>query len=258
MNPVELFCEPSGRPGAPPVLLASSLGATAEMWAPQVSALGDRFALSAFDHRGHGRSPVPDGPYAIGDLGADVLRLMDRLGLTRAAFCGLSLGGMVGQWLAIHAPERISALVLIATAAHLTPPDGWYERAATTRAAGSPEPIADTVVARWFTPGFARAHPALVARHRGMIAATAAEGYAACCEAIATMDLRDGLSRISAPTLVISGAQDPSIPPEHGRAIAGAVPGARYEELDPGAHVVSVEQADAVSALMIEHLEARA
>ena len=258
MTCVDLFCEPAGRPGAPPLLLASSLGTTAEMWAPQIPALEDRFALTAFDHRGHGRSPVPDGPYTIADLGADVLRLMDRLGLARAAFCGLSLGGMVGQWLGINAPERISALVLIATAAHLTPADGWHERAATTRAAGSPEPLADTVVERWFTPAFTGAHPELVARHRAMIAATPAEGYAACCEAIATMDLRAGLSGISAPTLVISGAQDPSIPPAHGRAIAVAVPGARYEKLDPGAHVVSVEQADAVSALIIEHLEAHA
>ena len=258
MSGVDLFCAPAGRPGAPPLLLSSSLGTTAEMWSPQVAQLGDRFALNAYDHRGHGRSPVPEGPYSIADLGADVLRLMDRLELERAAFCGLSLGGVVGQWLGIHAPERISALVLICTGAHLPPAEAWRERAATTRAAGSPEPVADTIVGRWFTPDFAQANPELVAAHRAMIAATPADGYAACCEALAVMDLRDGLPSITAPTLVITGAQDPSIPPEHGRAIADAVPGARYEELDPGAHLVSVQRAAEVSALIADHVEAHA
>ncbi|HET9103495.1 MAG TPA: 3-oxoadipate enol-lactonase [Solirubrobacteraceae bacterium] len=256
MSAVDLFCAPAGRPGAPALLLGSSLGATAEMWDAQVAQLGDRFALNAFDHRGHGRSPVPDGPYTIDDLGADVLRLMDRLELDRAAYCGVSLGGMVGQWLGIHASERIASLVLISTAAHLPPAEGWRERAAITRGAGSPEPVADTVVARWFTPDFAAAHPDVVATHRAMIAGVPAEGYAACCEALAVMDLRDGLPAMTVPTLVITGAQDPSILPEQGRAIAEAVPGARYEELDPGAHLVNVQRSEEVSALIAEHVQA--
>jgi 3-oxoadipate enol-lactonase len=179
---------------------------------------------------------------------------MDRLGLERVSWCGLSIGGMVGQWLAINAPGRIERLILICTSAHLPPAENWQERAAAVRAAGSPEPIADTVLGRWFTEGFAAAHPDVVARYRALIVATPAEGYAGCCEAIAGMDLRAGLPGIRAPTLVIAARQDPSIPPDHGERIAAAVAGARLEILDPGAHLASVERADDVSALIADHL----
>jgi 3-oxoadipate enol-lactonase len=254
MTPVRLHHVSDGPADEPAVLLGGSLGTTLEMWAPQVDPLADRLRLVRFDHRGHGESPVPPGPYTIADLGGDVLALMDRLGLRRAAYCGLSIGGMVGQWLAIHAPERITAVVLICTGAHLAPPDPWRERAAAVRAAGTPEVVADTVVGRWFTAPWAAAHPELVARHREMIASTDAEGYAGCCEAIAAMDLRDGLPGVTAPTLVIGGAQDPAIPAEHSRAIADAVPGARLEVLDPAAHLASVERADVVTRLIADHI----
>ena len=169
--------------------------------------------LVRFDIRGHGRSPVPAGPYRIDDLGSDVLRLMDDLQLERASYCGLSIGGMVGQWLAINAPERLDRLILICTGAFLPPADPWLERAAAVRAAGTPDVIADAVVARWFTEPFAAEHPDTVARYHAMIGATDPGGYAACCEAIAAMDLRAGLPSVTTPTLVLSGAQDPAIPP---------------------------------------------
>jgi 3-oxoadipate enol-lactonase len=208
-----------------------------------------------FDHRGHGRSPVPDGPYEIGDLGRDVIALLDRLGIEGGSYCGLSIGGMVGQWLAINAPERIERLILICTAAYLPEAASVYgERAAAVRSAGTPEVVADAVIARWFTPSWATANPDIVARHRAMIAGTAAEGYAGCCEAIAAFDARAGLGAITAPTLVISGAEDPSIPAAHGRAIADAIPGARFELLDGAAHLASVERPAAVTALIAGHL----
>ena len=254
MTTVELSHAVAG--DGPVIAFGGSLGTTLDMWEPQVSRLSDRFCTVAFDHRGHGRSPVPPGPYEIADLGRDVLALLDRLGIERAAYCGLSIGGMVGQWLAISAPERITRLILICTAAHLPPPSAWTERAASVREAGSPEVVADAVVGRWFTAPFAAANPALVAAHRAMIATTDAEGYASCCEAISTLDLRSGLPGVTAPTLVIAGAQDPSIPPEHGRAIAEAVPGARFELLDPAAHLASVERAPDVAQLIENHLEA--
>ncbi|MGH2915290.1 MAG: 3-oxoadipate enol-lactonase [Solirubrobacteraceae bacterium] len=255
MTAVALASDAYGPADAPILLLGGSLGTTREMWAPQVASLaaaGHR--VIAFDHRGHGGSPAPDGPYRIADLGGDVLTLMDRFGVARASYCGLSIGGFVGQWLAINAPDRIERLVLICTAAHLPPAQGWHERAAQVRAGGSPAVVADAVVGRWFTQGWAAAHGDEVARHREMICATPAEGYAGCCEAIAGMDLRDGLPSITAPTLVIAGRQDPSIPPEHGAAIAAAVPDARAEVLDPAAHLASVERAAEVSALIGEHL----
>ncbi len=243
-----------GLADGPALLMSGSLGTTLEMWEPQLPLLSDVARLVRFEHRGHGGSPAPPGPYSIDELGADVLALMDALELERASYCGLSIGGMVGQWLAINAPARIHRLILICTSAHLPPQRAWHERAAAVREAGSAEPIADTVVARWFTPGFARRSPEIVARHRRMLVGTQAEGYAGCCEAIAALDLRPGLARITAPTLVITGAEDPSTPPEHGRAIADAVPGARLELLDPAAHLASVERATEVSGLIAGHL----
>jgi 3-oxoadipate enol-lactonase len=255
MSAVDLAYERTGPEAGVPLLLGGSLGTTHAMWAAQAEALAGRFHMIAFDHRGHGRSPVPDGPYSIATLGGDVLALMDHLGLERASYCGLSLGGMVGQWLAINAPERIDRLILISTAAHLPPARAWRERAEAVRDAGSPAAVADAVVARWFTPRFSADHPQIVTAYRAMIAETSAQGYAACCEAIADYDVRPGLSSVPARTLVIAGAQDPAAPPELGRAIADAVPAARLEVLDPGAHLVSVERAEEVTRLIAGHLE---
>ncbi|MGH2868460.1 MAG: 3-oxoadipate enol-lactonase [Solirubrobacteraceae bacterium] len=235
-------------------MLAPSLGATGAMWEPQLAALGDEFDLIAVDHRGHGGSPIAPGPYEIADLGRDVVALLDRLGLERVAYCGLSIGGMIGQWLAVHFPERVRALVLICTAARVPAPAAYRDRAATVREAGTPEAVADVVLARWFTAPYAGAHPELMASFRAMIAATPAEGYAGCCEAIAGLDLRPIIAGITAPTLVIAGAQDLALPPEHGRAIAQAVPGARFELLEPAAHLASVERAAEVTELIHDHL----
>lgn len=254
MSAVELHCHVEGPPGAPVLLFGGSLGTTLEMWQPQLRALRGRVRAIAFDHRGHGRSPVPPGPYSIDQMGADVLALADRLGVERFSYCGLSIGGMVGIWLAEHAAQRVEALVAICTTAHLPPASNWLERAAAVRSAGSPEAVADAVVARWFTAGFAAAHPELVARHRAMIAATSAEGYAACCEAIAALDLRAQLPAIRAPTLVIAGAQDQATPLEHSRALVQAIPQARLEVLEGAAHLASVERAEEVSRLIAEHV----
>jgi 3-oxoadipate enol-lactonase len=254
--PVDLNCVAAGPEDAPVLLMGGSLGSTLQMWDPVLPALSARHRVIPFDQRGHGGSPVPGGPYTIDDLGEDVLAMMDRLGLARASYCGLSIGGMIGIWLAINAPARIERLVLICTSAYLPPAEGWRERAATVRAAASAEPVADAVLGRWFTAPFAVAHPDLIARMRAMICSIPAEGYAGCCDAIAAMDLRAGLPQIAAPTLVIAGAQDPSIPPRHGAEIAAAIPGARLECLDPAAHLASVERPEEVSRLIAEHLSA--
>jgi 3-oxoadipate enol-lactonase len=248
-----LHSEVTGPAGAPVVVMGGSLGTSLEMWDGQL-ALAERFRLVRHDHRGHGRSPVPPAPYAIEDMGRDVLALLDALAIERAAYCGVSIGGMVGMWLGANAPERIERLVLICTSAHLEPASAWAERAATVREAGTVEAIADAVVARWLTPAYAESHPELVAELRAMLVATDPEGYAACCGAIEHMDLRDQLGRITAPTLVISGAQDQAIPPEHQRQIAESIPGARLETLDPAAHVAPVEQPARVNALIADHL----
>jgi 3-oxoadipate enol-lactonase len=254
---VELHYEADGSPDGPPLVLGGSLGTTLEMWEPQRRLLTGARLICA-DHRGHGRSPVPPGPYAMADLGRDVLALADQLGLERFSYCGISIGGMVGLWLAVNAPERIDRLVLICTSAHVPGGAAFHERAVRVRSAGSPKVVADAVVQRWFTADFAAAHPDLVASHRAMIADTPAEGYAACAEAVGDFDVRTGVEEIRAPTLVVAGAQDLSLPPELGRAIAEAVPGARFELLDPAAHLASVERSIEVSELIAEHLSVEA
>lgn len=253
MTPVELYHEQAGPSDAPVLLMGGSLGTHLGMWDPQMAAFTGRRVVR-FDHRGHGQSPAPPGPYSIADLGADVLGLMDRLGITRADYCGLSIGGMVGQWLAINAPERIERLVLICTSPDTLNPDAFRDRAKSVREAGATEVVADAVVAKWFTKAYADTHPDVVARHRQMIVDTPVEGYAGCCEAVATHDVRAGLPDVAAPTLIIAGAQDRAIPPSQGEAIAAAIPEARLQILDPAAHLACVERADDVSALIAEHL----
>jgi 3-oxoadipate enol-lactonase/4-carboxymuconolactone decarboxylase len=251
--PVQLHHEQSGPADGPVLLMGGSLGTNLAMWDPQLPALAGRRVIR-FDHRGHGRSPAPPGPYSIADLGADVLALMDRLGIERADYCGLSIGGMTGQWLAINAPERIGRLVLICTSPDTLNPDAFRARAKTVREAGTTEVVADAVVANWFTEPYAAAHPDVIARHRQMIVDTPVEGYTACCEAIANHDVRAGLSTITSPTLVIAGAQDRAIPPSQGEAIAAGVPGSKLQILDPAAHIASVERAGTVDALIAQHL----
>lgn len=249
----ELHREVLGPEGAPPLLMGGSLGTTLRMWDAQ-RPLCERLRLVPFDHRGHGRSPVPPAPYELADLGRDVVELMDTLGLERASYCGLSIGGMVGMWLGAHAAERIDRLILLCTSAHMPPASAWQERVRAVREAGSVEPIADTVVERWLTPQYAAARPEVRGELRAMLVATPAEGYVGCCQAIERMDLRDALSAIEPPTLVVSGSQDPSTPPVEQELIAAAIPGARHEVVGPAAHLAAVEQPEAVNRLILEHL----
>ena len=245
----------AGPGDGPPLLMSGSLGTTLGMWDPQVARLADRLRIVAFDQRGHGGSPVPPGPYTIEELGGDVLALLDRLGWERASYCGLSIGGMVGMWLAVNAPERIDRLVLVCSSAHLPPASLWLERAASVREAGTTEVVADAVFERWLTPGFVAAHPDIAARLRDMLLGTPPEGYAGCCEAIAGTDLRRVIRRIRAPTLVIAGELDPATPPEHGRRIADTVPGASLVVVPGAAHLANVERPDEVSRAIAHHLD---
>ncbi len=248
-----LHHEISGRDDAPVLLMGGSLGTSLGMWGGQLP-LADRLRLVRYDHRGHGASPVPPGPYEIADLGRDVLELMDALGIAVASYCGLSIGGMVGMWLGANAPERIERLVLLCTSAHMPPASMWQERIETVRSAGSVQPLADAVVERWLTPGYAAEHPEVRAELRAMLVACDPEGYAACCGAIERMDLRGELGRISAPTLVVSGSEDLATPVEHQRVVAEGIRGARHEIVGPAAHVAAVEQPARVNNLILEHL----
>ena len=251
---VALHHETAGPDGAPVLLLGAQLGTTLRVWDPLVPALAERLRVVRFDHRGHGESPVPPGPYEIADLAGDVLALMDRLGIERAHHCGLSIGAMVGMWLGAHAPERVDRLVLICTSAHIGPASMWVERAAAVLAAGTVGAVADPVVARWLTPAFAAAHPDERRRLRDMLAAAPPDGYAACCGAIERMDLRGDLRSIRAPTLVVSGADDLAAAPENQQVIADAIAGARLELVPDAAHLAAVQQPQAVTRLILDHL----
>jgi len=240
----------------PPLVLMGSIGSSLNMWEPQLPALADRFRVVRVDHRGHGRSPVPPGPYTIADLGADVLALLDHLGEREAALCGLSLGGMVGMWVAAHAPERVSALALLATSAYLGP-ELWEQRIAAVEADGM-DAITDGAIARWFTPGFRARRPDQVTRFSTMLQATPAAGYVGCCAAIQDMDQRADVPKISAPTLVMVGADDVATPPAHARDLAERIAGARLEEVSGAAHLLNVERPDTVNHHLLDHFERHA
>ncbi|MCZ2860418.1 3-oxoadipate enol-lactonase [Blastococcus sp. VKM Ac-2987] len=244
-----------GPADAPVVVLSNSLGATRAMWDQQVPALAERFRVVTYDTRGHGDSPVPPGPYSLDDLADDLVALLDEVGAERAHVAGLSLGGMTGMRLAARDPQRVHRLALLCTSALLGPRQNWIDRAVTARSEGTAA-LAPTVVSRWVTPGFAADHPDVVARLREMVAGTDGEGYASCCEVIADMDLRADLPSITAPTLVVSGAQDPATPPEHQQAIAEGIPGAQLVSVSPGAHLANIEQPLQVTGALLAHFDA--
>jgi 3-oxoadipate enol-lactonase len=242
-----------GSVGAPFLVLSNSLGTNIDMWEPQIGALSQHFRLVCYDHRGHGGSPVPPGPYDVEKLGNDVLELLDHLRIERTSICGVSLGGMVGLWLGAHARGRIDRLVVCCTAAYLPPADDWARRAATVREAGTTEVIADTVISRWLTSKRRESDEDLVKKLRMMLLTTPADGYANCCEVIEHLDLRRDIGMISAPTLVIAGACDPATPPSHLEIIAAGIRNARLVVLEHAAHLANIERAGAVNELIIEH-----
>nr|WP_314145378.1 3-oxoadipate enol-lactonase [uncultured Rhodococcus sp.] len=240
-------------PDAATVVLIGSLGSDRSMWNPQIGTLSASVHVVAVDLRGHGESAVQPGPCSVAELAEDVLTLLDSLDLTRVHLVGLSLGGAVSQWIAIHRPERVRTLTLLCTSAKFGEPAQWLERAAAVRAAGTAS-LADAVLERWFTPELAARDADLVDRHRRMIADTSDEGYAACCEALSDWDSRADLNRITAPTLVIAGRQDPSTTPEDLKIIADGVTGSTFRVLDPAAHLANVEQAGPVTSAIAAHV----
>ncbi len=256
LGDVQLNYRIDGRDDAPVLVLSNSLGTDLEMWSPQMPVLVERFRVVRYDTRGHGASSVTEGPYTLDQLGHDVLGLLDHLGIERTHFCGLSMGGLTGLWLAVCAPSRIGRLVLANTGARIGTADGWNSRIASIRDAGSgglPAAVVDGVVERWFTRRHRDLAVAEVERIRRMLVDTSAIGYAANCAAIRDADLRTALTAIRLPTLVVAGAHDPSTPASLGRDIAAAVSGAEYVELD-AAHLSNLEQAGAFNAALLRFL----
>jgi 3-oxoadipate enol-lactonase len=253
MSAVDVHHVVTGPEDAPVVVLSNSLGSTMSMWDAQVDELTRHFRVVRYDTRGHGGSPVPDGPYSIDDLADDMVALLDRLGIPRAHVVGLSLGGMTGLRLAARDPDRVDRLVVLCTGAHLEPSSAWTDRAATVRARGS-RAVAEAVVARWFTPDLLAADPDVKSAAEAMVAGTPTEGYAGCCEGIAAMDLRDDLASITAPTLAVAGADDPATPPPHLEAIAEGVQHGRLLVVPEAAHLANAQQPGTITPAIIQHL----
>jgi 3-oxoadipate enol-lactonase len=232
----------------PCLVFSNSLGTELSMWQAQADALAGSFHVLRYDTRGHGLSASPPGPYSIGQLSADVVALLDHLDIEKAHFCGLSMGGVTGQWLGVHAAGRLHKLVLANTAARVGTADGWQSRAAAVRAQGL-GPIADSAASRWFTPEFVQREPAVAEAMAGRLRGQNEEGYAACCDALAGADLRGAIHAIAAPTLIIAGIADPVTTVADAEAMRSAIPGARLATL-PASHISSVETPAAFTRLL--------
>ncbi|MGJ4926072.1 3-oxoadipate enol-lactonase [Bradyrhizobium sp. HKCCYLS2038] len=230
-----------GRDGGPTLMLSNSLGSTLQMWEPQMRALTQIFRVIRYDRRGHGKSQVPPGPYSIERFGRDALAILDDLNIEKVHWCGVSMGGMVGQWLAAHASERIGKLVLANTTCHYPDPAIWDARIKAVQDGGLAG-IADTVIAGWLTQEFRDHHPDIADRMKAMLVATPVEGYLACCAALRALDLRDDLPGITSPTLVVAGRYDKSTPIAMAEAIRSRIPGASMTIVD-AAHISNVEAA---------------
>lgn len=242
-----------GPEGAPILLLSNSLGTDMSMWEPQIAAWTRQFRVLRYDQRGHGASDVYPAAYSLDRLGRDVVELLDELALERVNFCGLSLGGMTGQWLGIREPHRLDRLVLANTSSFMGPPANWDSRIAAVRWNGMAE-LAQASIERWFTVDFASAGAPAVDRIAATLLATDPIGYAGCCAAIRDMDLRRTVSLIDTPTLVIGGARDPATPPHHSEALAAAIPQAKLVMLE-AAHLANVEQPDAFARAVLDFLK---
>jgi 3-oxoadipate enol-lactonase len=254
-GPVDLHHVVEGPADAPPVLLGSSLGTTHAMWDELAADLARDFRVVRFDTRGHGASPAPASSYTVGGLAADVVTLADTLGIDRFAYVGLSLGGAIGQVLGIHHGERLTSLALCCTAPVFGSPDTWKERAAQVRSEGVDGLVAATLE-RWFTPEYRTTQPDRVAWVTDMFRATPPDGYAGCCDALGEYDVSEQLAAVTAPTLVIAGADDPGTPPSVGATMVEAIPGSRLEVIDDAAHIANVAQPEAFNAAVRHHLSA--
>lgn len=236
-----------------PLLMGSSLGTDSRLWAQVASSLTDSRRVIRYDHRGHGSSPVPAGDYTLEQIATDALELMDSLGIEQADYCGVSMGGMVGMWLAANQPSRIRRIVLASTSAHMAPQQPWIDRAALVRAEGMAS-VAQPTLERWLTPEFLDAHSPSVTVTRDQLIGTDPQGYAGCAVAVGEMDLRSALASITAPSLVIVAENDPSTPPSHGELIAEAITGSELVRVQ-GRHLALVEYPETFVGVIGEFLD---
>lgn len=255
-NDLHVNCQFSGPEQAPLVLLSHSLASSGIMWEQQMPALVDGYRVLRYDTRGHGGSDAPAGPYALDDLGDDVVGILDALDIQRVHWVGLSMGGMIGQNLALRYPQRLLSLVLCDTASRIPEENQplWDQRMAVAEKSGM-EPLCDETMERWFTPSFLHANGPELAAIRAQFLATPISGYVGCCRAIRGLDYTDRLCEVALPVQLIVGAEDPLTPPEASRTIQQNIPGATLSVVESGSHLCNVEQPDAFNRALIGFLD---
>ena len=236
----------------PALLLSNSLGTSYHMWQPQIDALQNAYFIICYDTRGHGKSSAPTGRYNLDQLGQDVINLLDYLNIDKAFFCGISMGGMTGQWLAINHPERFHHLMLCNTAAKIGNEAAWVDRAQLVREQGL-KSIAATAASRWFTASFIDNHPDVVKALSEALAAGSSEGYASCCEALSVADTREQLKTIRVPVTVLVGSEDPVTTVADGQYMVDHIPNAKLATID-ASHISNIEQPEAFNKLVRQYL----
>jgi 3-oxoadipate enol-lactonase len=239
----EINYQTFGDASKPAIVFSNSLGTNFSMWQAQIDFFSQDHFVICYDTRGHGASSAPQGPYTIDQLGQDVVNLLDHLNTEKAAFCGISMGGLTGQWLAIHKPSRFSHVVVCNTAAKIGQEQAWNDRAALVREQ-SLAPIASTAASRWFTEPFVQSNPDIVAKLSNDLGAGSPEGYASCCEALAKADVREQLKDISVPVLIVAGQQDPVTTVTDGEFMQQRIAGSQLFEIN-ASHISNIEQPEA-------------
>ena len=243
LNSHDLHYQLSGSKDKPALLFSNSLGTNLHLWDHQIGWLKDHFFCVAYDKRGHGLSTAAEGEYTMADLGGNAIKLMDHLGIKKASWIGLSIGGMTGQWLAANHPDRFEKMVFANTSSFAgAVQEVWIDRIKTVLKQGT-DVIANTTTDRWFTKPFQASNPTAVKKQMDMVRQSDDKGYAGCCAAIRDMDFRETNKQIALPIMIINGTVDVATPPEMGRLIAETIPGARLEEFE-APHISNIEQRD--------------
>ena len=252
-NDAEINYQTFGDASQPAIIFSNSLGTQLNMWQPQISFFEKKFYVICYDTRGHGASSAPQGPYSIEQLGTDVIHLLDHLNIKKASFCGISMGGLTGQWLAIHHPERFNHVIVCNTAAKIGQEQAWNDRAQLVREQGL-KPIAETAASRWFTEPFIRSNTAIVESLSNDLGAGSPEGYASCCEALAKADVREQLKNITIPTLVVAGQKDPVTTVADAQYIINHVRSSSLFEIN-ASHISNIEQPKAFNQAVFSFLQ---
>lgn len=237
-----LFYKTEGDPDAPVLMFSHSLGSNLEMWEQQIEILKRHFHILRYDHPGHGKSDFHESPLTVDDLGGDALALLDELNIEKTGFCGLSLGGMIGLWLAANAPERISRMAICSTAAKIEHPELLRKRINILKH-NTLEAIADNVVTNWFTDRFLKTHPEVSSRIKEMFLETKTNAYSILAESVCQLDLTGKLGKIDLPVLIIYGKHDKATPPEWNIALNKKIRDSKILALD-ASHMANIEAAD--------------